>query len=84
MVAIPQSTHSWLGRFCVRLMQLCPDTQVVHAVQHAVAAFPYASSLEPEHAAEVFAQRHPAQTHPASELHRGSAGHRRTHAIQRP
>jgi hypothetical protein len=60
MVAIPQSTHSWLGRFCVRLMQLRPDTHVVHAVQDAVATFPYASSLEPEDAAEVFAQRHPA------------------------
>jgi len=84
MVAIPQSTHSWLGRFCVRLMQLCPDTNVAHAVQHAVATFPYASDLEPERAAEVFAQRHPAEMHPASELHRGSAGHKRTPAIQRP
>jgi hypothetical protein len=52
-------------------MQLCPDTNVVRAVQHAVATFPYASSLEPEHAAEVFARRRPIETPAANKLRTG-------------
>jgi hypothetical protein len=52
-------------------MQLNPDTNVVHAVQHAVATFPYASSLEPEHAAEVFTRRRPIETRTERKLRTG-------------
>ena len=46
-----QSSHSWLGRFCVQLMRIKPELNVIVAVKHAVATQPYAADLEPERAA---------------------------------
>ena len=54
-----QSSHSWLGRFCVQLMRIKPDLSVVVAVKHAVATQPYAADLEPENAAKLFVELHP-------------------------
>jgi hypothetical protein len=54
-----QSAHPWLARFCLRLMRLQPGLHMVHAVQSAVATYPYATDLAPEQAAEMFAQAHP-------------------------
>ncbi len=54
-----QSSHSWLGRFCVQLMRLNPDLNVLVAVKHAVATQPYAGDLEPERAARLFVDTHP-------------------------
>jgi hypothetical protein len=54
-----QSSHSWLGRFCVRLLRLRPGLNVIVAVKHAVATQPYAAELEPERAAEIFIETYP-------------------------
>ena len=54
-----QSSHSWLGRFCVQLLRVKPDLNVLVAVKHAVAAQPYAADLEPERAARIFIDSHP-------------------------
>ena len=54
-----QSSHSWLGRFCVQLMRIKPDLNVIVAVKHAVATQPYAADLEPESAARLFVESHP-------------------------
>jgi len=63
MASLP-FTHSWLGRFCVRLMRLCPEMHVAQAVQQAAATLPCASPLEPERVTEIFAQRHLADSGP--------------------
>ena len=34
-----QSTHEWLGRFAVRLMQLRQDISLPHAVKRAVVVY---------------------------------------------
>jgi len=49
----PPSSHLWLGRFCVRLMQLRQDISLPRAVTRAVAAFAHASRQVPEVAAEI-------------------------------
>ena len=54
-----QSSHSWLGRFCVQLIRIKPDLNVIVAVKHAVATQPYAADLEPERAARLFVESHP-------------------------
>lgn len=54
-----QSSHTWLGRFCVQLMRMKPELNVIVAVKHAVAAQPYAAELEPESAAKLFVESHP-------------------------
>ena len=54
-----QSSHSWLGRFCVQLMRIKPGLNVIVAVKHAVATQPYAAELEPENAAKLFVELHP-------------------------
>ncbi len=54
-----QSSHTWLGRFCVQLMRMNPRLNVVVAVRHAVAAQPYAADIEPELAADIFVESHP-------------------------
>jgi len=54
-----QSSHSWLGRFCVQLMRIKPELNVIVAVKHAVATQPYAADLEPERAARLFVESHP-------------------------
>jgi len=48
-----QSTHLWLGRFCIRLMQLRHDMTLPRAVTRAVAAYGHSSDLSPEVAAEI-------------------------------
>jgi len=53
------STHTWLGQFAARLMELRPETTLVQAVQCAVANFPFAEHLEPEKAAAMIAAVRP-------------------------
>jgi len=48
-----QSSHLWLGRFCIRLMQLRRDMTLPRAVTRAVAAHAHSSHLRPEAAAEM-------------------------------
>ena len=73
-----QSSHSWLGRFCVRLLRLRPGLNFIVAVKHAVAAQPYAAELEPERAAEIFLKTHPGAL---DALHRGRS---RSTAVGKP
>ena len=47
----------WVGRFGAHLMQFLPSMNLVDAVQRAVAAWPYASHLEPEAAADILRAR---------------------------
>lgn len=54
-----QSSHSWLGRFCLQLMRMKPGLNVIVAVKHAVATQPYAAELEPERAARIFVDTNP-------------------------
>ena len=54
-----QSSHLWLGRFCVQLMRMKPELNVIVAVKHAVATQPCAAELEPESAARIFVESHP-------------------------
>jgi hypothetical protein len=54
-----QSSHSWLGRFCLQLLRIKPDLNPLVAVKHAVATQPYADDLEPERAATMFVNTHP-------------------------
>ena len=49
-----KSAHVWLGRFCLQLMRLRPDIGMPAAVRRAVQAYPYADSLSPEDAANLF------------------------------
>jgi hypothetical protein len=50
------STHSWLGSFAGRLMQLRPDLTLGSAVQCAVEHLHRATELDPQSAAEEYAQ----------------------------
>ena len=50
------STHSWIGSFAARLIQLRPRTSIGAAVQSAVGSYHHASDLEPARAAEIFAE----------------------------
>ena len=54
-----QSSHSWLGRFCIHLMRLQPGIGMPAAVRRAVAVYPYAGELQPEEAAAQFAVSRP-------------------------
>lgn len=47
----------WVGRFGARLMVALPTVDLRHAVHRAVAAWPHASHLEPEDAAEILLAR---------------------------
>lgn len=47
----------WVGRFGAHLLQLRPSINVFHAIQRAVATWPYASHLEPEAAADILIER---------------------------
>jgi hypothetical protein len=49
------STHSWLGSFAGRLMQLRPDMSIGSAVRCAVENIHHATNRDPERAAEAFA-----------------------------
>ena len=48
-----QKTHIWLGRFCVRLMELRQSIPLPAAVTRAVAAHAHSSDLAPEEAARI-------------------------------
>jgi hypothetical protein len=52
-------THSWLGSFAVRLIQLRPKMSVGRAVSCAVASIHRAADIDPLRAAEIFAQMNP-------------------------
>jgi hypothetical protein len=58
-MAKDHSSNFWLSQFVLRLMELQPSLPMLHAVQYAVMQYPYASSLEPENAASIFASGHP-------------------------
>jgi hypothetical protein len=47
-------THSWLGSFAGRLMQLRPDMSIGSAVHCAVEHIHHATHRDPEQAAEAF------------------------------
>ena len=65
-------THSWLGSFAARLIQLRPELHIGSAVQFAVTSFHHAAHIDPERAAEIFAA-----AVPAIEPSRGMHGARR-------
>jgi hypothetical protein len=48
-----QSSHVWLGRFSLRLMQLRPGLSMPRAVTRAVHAFALSSDLNPEQVATM-------------------------------
>ena len=48
-----QTTHLWLGRFSVRLMQLREGLALPAAVRRAVAARAHSRAMLPEHAARI-------------------------------
>jgi hypothetical protein len=48
-----QTTHLWLGRFSLRLMQLLPGLSMPRAVTRAVHAFGLSSDLNPEQMATI-------------------------------
>ncbi len=53
------STHSWLGGFVERLLQLRPRLGVASAVQYAVMSIHHAAELDPRRAAEIFVAANP-------------------------
>jgi hypothetical protein len=48
-----QTTHQWLGRFALRLMQLRQDISLPTAVTRAVYAHAHSSDMPPEDAAQL-------------------------------
>ena len=44
----------WIGRFAAHLKGLVPAMNVISAVKHAVATWPYACHLTPEESADIF------------------------------
>jgi len=52
-------THSWLGSFAGRLIQLQPTMNIGSAVQYAVMSIHHASDLDPRRAAEIFVLANP-------------------------
>lgn len=55
-------THSWLGSFAGRLIQLRPAMNIGAAVQYAVMSIHHASDLDPLRAAELFVLANPPAT----------------------
>ena len=53
------STHSWIGGFAARLVQLRPVLSIGCAVQYAVMSIHYAADLDPARAAEIFVIANP-------------------------
>jgi hypothetical protein len=53
------STHSWLGSFAGRLIQLRPHISVGGAVTCAVSSIHYAADIDPRRAAELFVIANP-------------------------
>jgi hypothetical protein len=52
-------THSWLGSFAGRLIQLRPSMSIGSAVSYAVLSIHHAADIDPHRAAEIFAQANP-------------------------
>jgi len=53
------STHTWVGNFAGRLMQLRPHLSIGAAVNYAVHSIHHASDLDPQRAAEIFVFANP-------------------------
>jgi len=47
-------SHLWIARYCERAMQLRTDLSRPAAVRRGIAAYPYASDMAPERAAELY------------------------------
>lgn len=47
-------SHTWIARYCKRAIHLVPGLSTTAAVRQAVAAYPYALSMHPEGAAEMY------------------------------
>ena len=56
------STHSWVGSFAARLMQLRPHLGVGAAVNYAVLSIHHAADIDPHRAAEIFVLANPMNT----------------------
>ena len=56
---IVHGTHSWLGGFAARLLQLRPHVSLQSAIQCAVVNFHHAADMAPQAAAELFVQANP-------------------------
>jgi hypothetical protein len=63
---VPQVIAAWIERFAIRSIELHPDTPPLEAVRAAVSAFPEASKLKPEEAAEIHAAKRGAPLAPDS------------------
>jgi hypothetical protein len=50
-----QSSHAWISRFCISLIQQRPSTSFGDAIRRAVTIYPHSGELEPEHAARLAA-----------------------------
>lgn len=53
------STHTWIGSFAARLVQLRPVLSIGSAVQYAVMSIHHAADLDPGRAAEIFVISNP-------------------------
>jgi hypothetical protein len=53
------NTHSWLGSFAARLIQLRPWMSIGSAVTCAVSSIHHAANVDPFRAAEIFVALHP-------------------------
>jgi hypothetical protein len=53
------STHTWIGSFAERLVQLRPVLGIGSAVQYAVMSIHYAADIDPRRAAEIFVISNP-------------------------
>jgi hypothetical protein len=60
------STHSWLGTFAMRLIQLRPRLSIGYAVTCAVSSIHCASEIDPRRAAEIYLQANPIPKQAAS------------------
>jgi hypothetical protein len=52
-------THSWLGSFAGRLIQLRPSMSIGSAVSYAVSSIHHAADIDPHRAAEIFVLANP-------------------------
>ena len=72
----------WIGRFVAHLKGLAPAMNVISAVKHAVATWPYACHLTPEEAAEIFHVRLKRSDVPLPELTIQHGGRRYSAAME--
>lgn len=83
----PHTTHSWVGSFAGRLLQLRPELGIGSAVNYAVHSIHHAADLDPQRAAEIFilanpltdaerARRAERPSEPPSAKYRALFGHR--------